>query len=170
MYRSVAFATRAARQLKLQPRSQFVAARSFCAAAPDAAADRPAEDDIVTSFAYFNSLVWFHKNEDTIKWDRIDALKDPKNLVLVAHAFSSAREEVPDLFKKLEERFDDATLAQLDGHYLSNLFYSFGYQSAGSDQFYSRLAARAKVVGLAGSELETAQRGLKLAGKTVDLS
>lgn len=160
------------------------------AAAPEAV--RPPEDALATRYAYYETLVYHWKKDQVVKWDCIDRLKEPKNLVLVANIFTSTKQVgggedvcvnafvqsffagpgcvsapqyVPELFAKLETRLnDDAELAKLSGPYLSTLAFAFAGNHAGSPEFFKKIAAAAAKAGVESSYKANLAWALEQAG------
>ena len=82
-------------------------------------------------------------------------------------SFTSTQQPVPiELLQLIDDRFDVAALAELDGYYLSALAYAvYAQGSPPLPELFSRIAARAADIGgLAKADLMNLQTALTAAG------
>ena len=80
-----------------------------------------------------------------VPWYRIDELASATKLVMVVNRFASMRAVVPELFEGLETRgkWDEESLATLDGAHLATLAWSYARVGLGSPSLFARVTAAA---------------------------
>lgn len=94
-------------------------------------------------------------------------LRRCRNLVNLVSSFSATQQPVPiELLQLLDDRFDAASLAELDSHYLSSLAYSvFAQGNPPLKDLFGRIAARAvELGGLAEAHYDNLATALAAAG------
>lgn len=68
-------------------------AATFCTTPSEVpAAERLPEDELAKTYAYFEALVHHWRTEKDPKWERVDKLTKPENLVMVANVFTATRQ------------------------------------------------------------------------------
>jgi hypothetical protein len=137
--------------------------------------DRPPEDDIAASQAYFEILIAYSAKqpdgpEKSLKnvCDRVKRLMDPANMTMVLNTYAVREVKCPpEVGAIIEGKLlaEPELIDILPVHYLCAMGYGFGINKLGSKPLFELMAKRVAAIGtLTQSDAANLKRGLDFGG------